>query len=95
MRGEYVAPSLGRLTVGELGPAWLARQRGHMKPSGFRSYESVWRVHVAPRRADVRLEDVRFSDVQGWLSDLAAVHSPVVVQTAYSVLRRILDDAGA
>jgi hypothetical protein len=30
MRGEYVAPSLGRVTVGELEPAWLARQQGHM-----------------------------------------------------------------
>ena len=37
MRGEYVAPTLGRVTVGELGPAWLDRQRGHLKPSGFRS----------------------------------------------------------
>jgi hypothetical protein len=33
-RGEYVAPSLGRVTAGELGLAWLARKRGHMKPSG-------------------------------------------------------------
>jgi hypothetical protein len=48
MRGEYVAPSLGKVTVGELGPGWLDRQRGHMKRSGFRSYESAWRVHVAP-----------------------------------------------
>ena len=49
MRGEYVAPTLGRVTVGELGPAWLDRQRGHLKPSGFRSYEGVWRLHVEPR----------------------------------------------
>jgi Arm DNA-binding domain len=48
-KGEYIAPKLGRVTVGELGPAWLERQRGHMKPSGFRSYESAWRVHVEPR----------------------------------------------
>ena len=53
MRGEYVAPSLGKVTVGDLGPLWLDRQRGHMKPSGFRSYESVWRVHVAPRWAAI------------------------------------------
>lgn len=33
MRGEYVPPTLGRITVGELGPAWLTRQQGHMKPS--------------------------------------------------------------
>jgi hypothetical protein len=37
LRGEYVAPELGKVTVGELGPAWLKRQQGHMKPSGFRS----------------------------------------------------------
>lgn len=28
MRGEYVAPSLGKITVGELGPGWLSRQEG-------------------------------------------------------------------
>ena len=92
MRGQYVAPSLGRVTVGELGPDWLARQQGHMKPSGFRSYDSAWRIHVEPRWAGVRLADVRFSDVQAWVSKLAAARGPVVVQTAYSVLRRILDD---
>lgn len=93
MRGEYVAPSLGRVTVGELGPDWLARQQGHMKPSGFRSYDSAWRIHVEPRWASVRLADINFSDVQAWVSKLAAARGPVVVQTAYSVLRRILDDA--
>jgi integrase len=93
MRGEYVAPSLGRVTVGELGPAWLDRQQGHMKPSGFRSYESAWRVHVAPRWRAVRVGEVRFSDVQAWVSELAGKRGPVIVQTAYSVLSRILDDA--
>jgi Arm DNA-binding domain len=37
MAGEYVAPSLGKAAIGDLGPAWLERQRGHMKASGFRS----------------------------------------------------------
>src|SRR5690348_5262253 len=55
MRGEYVSPRLGRITVGELGPAWLERRRGHMKPSGFRSYESAWRVHVEPRWGHTRV----------------------------------------
>lgn len=64
MRGEYVAPSLCRVTIGELGSAWLARQQGHMKPSGFWSYESAWRVHIKPRWAGLRVADVRFSDVQ-------------------------------
>lgn len=93
LRGEYVAPTLGRVTVGELGPAWLERQQGHMKPSGFRSYESAWRVHVEPRWADVRVADIRFSEVQAWTSELAGRRGPVIVQTVYSVLARVLDDA--
>ena len=63
-RGEYVAPSVGKTAIGELGPAWLQHQRGHVKPSAFRSYESTWRVHVKPRWADTRIADIRYSDVQ-------------------------------
>jgi integrase len=93
MRGEYVPPSLGRITVGELGPSWLERQQGHMKPSGFRSYESSWRVHVQPLWGRTRVSEIRFTAVQAWVSQLATKRGPVVVQTAYSVLARILDDA--
>jgi hypothetical protein len=46
--GAYVAPSLGMITVGELGPAFLARQ-AHHKPSWTARIESVWRVHVEPK----------------------------------------------
>jgi hypothetical protein len=50
--------------MGELGPAWLQRQHGHMKPSGFRSYDSEWRIHVAPRWGAKRIGDIRYSEVQ-------------------------------
>lgn len=91
-RGEYIGASAGRVTVGELGPAWLARQRGHMKPSGFRSYESAWRNHVEPRWTDTRIGDIRYSDVQAWITDLSGQLSASMVATVYSVLARILDD---
>ncbi len=91
MRGEYVAPKLGKVTVGELGPLWLERQKGHMKASGFRSYESAWRVHVEPRWGTTRISDIRFSDVQAWVSSTR--RSPVVVKLNHLVLRGILADA--
>jgi hypothetical protein len=69
--------------------AWLRRQQGHMKPSGFRSYESAWRVHVEPRWRTVKVADIRFSDVQARVTDLAAELSPSMVATVYSVLARI------
>jgi integrase len=93
IRGEYVAPTVGRITVGELGRAWLERQKGHMKSSGFRSYESAWRVHVEPYWSSMRVSEIRFTAVQAWVSQLASKRGAVVVQTAYSVLARILDDA--
>ena len=61
--------------------------------SGWRSYESAWRIHVAPRWGSVQLADVKFSDVAAWIAELSAKRGPVIVETAASVLRRILDDA--
>ena len=49
LKGEYVAPALGRATVGELAAAWLARKQQATAPSNYRMIESAWRVHVAPR----------------------------------------------
>jgi integrase len=93
MTGEYIGASVGRVTVAALGPAWLLRQQGHMKPSGFRSYDSAWRIHVAPRWDARRIADIRYSEVQAWVSELSGKRGAAVVQTAYSVLARILDDA--
>lgn len=93
LTGDYVAPALGKVTIGELGPDWLERQKGHMKPSGFRSYDSAWRNHVEPRWADTKIANVKFSDVQAWVTTLAGQLSASMVANTYSVLARILDDA--
>ncbi|MGY4709073.1 tyrosine-type recombinase/integrase [Mycolicibacterium sp. CBM1] len=93
LTGEYVAPSLGKVTIGELGPAWLQRQKGRMKPSGFRTYDSAWRNHVEPRWAATKISDVKFTDVESWVSSLAGDLSASHVANIYSVLARILSDA--
>lgn len=93
LTGSYVAPALGKITVGELGPEWLARQKAIIKPSAFHSVESAWRVHVEPRWAAKAIADIAFSDVQGWVAELAGRRKGTVVRTAYDVLARILDDA--
>lgn len=46
-RGEFIDAAAARVTVGELGPAWLKRQT-HLKPSSFRPIEAAWRNHVEP-----------------------------------------------
>ncbi|WP_343466510.1 tyrosine-type recombinase/integrase [Rhodococcus aetherivorans] len=93
LQGSYVSPSAGRVTIGELGPDWLARQKAHMKPSGHRSYDSAWRIHVEPRWATTQIVKITYSDVQAWVAELAAQRGASVVQTAHAVLARILEDA--
>lgn len=93
LKGEYVAPALGKITVGELGPGWLKRQQGVMKPSAYHSIESAWRVHVEPRWSKAQLAEIAYSDVQAWITELATKRKATLVITVYSVLARILDDA--
>jgi Phage integrase, N-terminal SAM-like domain/Arm DNA-binding domain len=83
MKGEYVSPSLGKVPVGELGPAWLERQSGHLKPSSAAAYDSAWRNQVEPRWGSVRVTGIRFSAVQAWVSELSTRLGPESVKVAY------------
>jgi integrase len=93
LKGEYVSPKMGRVTVGDLGPAWLQRQRGILKPSTHLYYDGLWTVHVAPRWGNVPIGKIRLSGVQAWVSELSGRRSASLVRGAYCVLARILDDA--
>ena len=93
LRGEYVAPSMGRATVGELGNAWLERQRGHLKPNSWRSIEVSWRVHVAPKWSRTAVANVVYTDVQAWVSEVGQRRGAKVVRGAQAVLYGILEDA--
>ncbi len=92
LRGEYVAPSDTRVTIGELGETWLANQT-HLKPSTARTVEIAWRVHVLPRWEAAPLTEVRHSDVQSWVSELSARRGATTVIRAFGVLAAILDTA--
>lgn len=90
LTGKYVAPSLGQITVGELGPDWLKRQIHH-KESWSARLESVWRVHVEPKWGRRRIGDIKQTDVQTWVAEMTLSASSVA--HAHTVLAGILDDA--
>lgn len=99
LKGEYVAPAKARITVGDLGPAWLARQKGHLKPSSYRPLEATYRLRISTRWGKTALGDIRPSAVQQWLTDLGtgdddskALGASVVLRT-HQVLSGILADA--
>jgi len=90
-RGEFVDANTARVKISTLGPDWLARQKGHMKPSAWIVLEGAWRVHVEPRWGTTPLSGVKYTDVQAWVVGID--RSASVVIRAYGVLMGILDDA--
>ena len=92
-KGEYVAPSLGRITVGELATDWLARKQQSTAPSHYRMLESAYRVHVAPRWATVTISNVDTLGVEAWVTGLGTRGAgATTVLRAYGVLSGILAD---
>lgn len=96
--GTYLDPATARVTVGELGAEWL-RQRTNLKPSSMVAIESAWRLHVLPAWGATPVGQVRFSDVQAWVSDLStgvpgkAPKSAALVLRAHGALAAVLDVA--
>jgi integrase len=92
--GEYVDPAMSRIAVGYIAGPWLRTKRPPMlKASSSAPLEHAWRTHVAPTWAHRELSSIQRSDVQSWVSDLAARRSPTVVLRSLGVLAGILDFA--
>ena len=70
-RGEYIVPNASRVTVGELGPLWLASLT-YMKPSALAPLEIAWRCYVQPRWGPTEVGRIVHSEVQIWVAQLAA-----------------------
>lgn len=93
-KGEYVAPKLGRVTVGELAGDWLGRKEQHTAPSHYRMFESAWRVHVQPPWGAVTVADVDMLGVEAWIAGMGRKGGgATTVLRAHGVLSGILADA--
>ncbi|WP_067566358.1 site-specific integrase [Nocardia acidivorans] len=88
--GNYIAPSMGRMTVGELGAKWLEGQVFD-KESWETRVESIWRVHVEPFWGRRPLMSIDGTEVRDWIAGID--RSPSTVGDIHSVLVSILEDA--
>ncbi|MBF6412890.1 tyrosine-type recombinase/integrase [Nocardia cyriacigeorgica] len=68
--GEYVAPALGRRTVGELAPEFLRAKKATLAESTYKEVEAAWRNHVQARWESVKLTDVAKDAVEAWITDM-------------------------
>ncbi|MCB1258673.1 MAG: tyrosine-type recombinase/integrase [Microthrixaceae bacterium] len=86
----YIDPAKGKVTVGELGKRWAKVKESQMKPSGWRSYESAWRVHVEPEWGKTPIAKIERLAVEEWIADLGEDLGAKSVQRCHSVLYSIL-----
>lgn len=91
--GTFVQQSAGRITIGERAAPWLEHKAAVVKPATAQLLRGAWATHVEPRWRDVRLADVRHSDVAAWVTELAGSRSATVVIRAHGLLAGILDEA--
>ncbi|HET7689763.1 MAG TPA: tyrosine-type recombinase/integrase [Nocardioidaceae bacterium] len=70
-RGEWIDPSLSRITVGEWAAKWLESQV-QLKPLTRERYRNIIRVQILPRWEKVRLAEVTHADVVAWIASLQA-----------------------
>lgn len=99
LRGSYVNPTAGGVTVGELGAEWLATQT-NLKPSYQRTIESAWRIRVEPLWGARPIGGILRSEVTRWVADMTVTAqkngkplSTTSILRAHGILASILDVA--
>lgn len=71
-RGDYVAPSKGRVTVSSMSSTYLAKKRAMLKVSSFQILEAAWINHVEPVWGTVALNRITPASVELWIAQLSA-----------------------
>lgn len=92
-RGEWLDPSLGRITFGRWAGDWQATTVD-LRPATRELYAYLLRRYLLPAFEDVALTRITPLDVRAWLADLNASDlSPSTVRKAFNLLNRILGAA--
>lgn len=91
--GSYRDPDSGRVTIGELGEAWLLGRKGVVAVSSYNKDAGVWANWVRPKWQRSRVSEIRRSDVQQWVSEISESVGAKQVGYALGVLRQICESA--
>ncbi len=88
VRGSYIDPKAGRMTLQDYGAAWLSAQT--FDPSTREAVELRLRLHVYPTLGATALAALRPSQVQAWLRGLQQVLAPRYVRVIFANLSAVL-----
>ncbi len=91
LRGTYLDPDAGRITLRDFAEAWLDAQT--FDPSSREAVASRLRAQILPTFGSTEIRDVRPSHVQGWLRGLQRTLAPTYVRVLLANLSAILSAA--
>lgn len=92
MTGSYVAPSAGRITLGEVAEKWMA-SKVNLSASTRSRYRSALDVHILPALKSTPLADITRERLRRWVAGMAETSSAATVHKNAGVLSQILDQA--
>ena len=103
--GDWIDPNAGKVTVGELHPAWWATLAPR-KPNYRRQLNSAWEHHVKPQWGRRKANSIKPSEVQAWIGAIRkqrpgrgddgtedTTPSATLILNCHAVLMQILDVA--
>lgn len=91
LRGTYVDPRAGRITLREYGQDWLEAQT--FDENTRRGVEIRLRVHVYPHLGDRAIGAIRPSHIQSWLRGLQNVLAASTIKVVFTNLSTVLNAA--
>lgn len=91
LRGTYVDPRAGRITLSEFARTWLNSQ-GH-RPGTRQLYERTLRLHVLPVLGERPLTSIRRTDIQGLITASSTTLSPKTVENHLRLIRALFNAA--
>ncbi|KXF85745.1 hypothetical protein D092_15600 [Rhodococcus ruber Chol-4] len=92
LTGSYVAPSAGRITLGEVAELWIS-SKVNLSASTRSRYRSALDVHVLPAFRTVPIADLTRERLRRWVTAMTSTSSAATVQKNVGVLSQILDQA--
>jgi integrase len=91
VRGDYVDPRAGRVTLRQYATGWQASHVGRDATASI--IDNALRVHILPALGDRTVASLRRSDVQGLVKRVSETLAPRTVRNVFDVLNRVLSAA--
>ena len=89
--GSYVEPT--KITLSEFAYSWLMNAKPNLAPSTWAQYDLMLRRHICPRIGNAKVTELHPIAVQDMLTALHDTLAPKSVHHAFTVLRRLLNQA--